>query len=144
MKYDFDHWDKTEMTQEEALDWFESELEFADGKRCFPTCPQCQANEWAIKALSVRWHPYPKEKPSEQGFYLITEPVMLNSKEYRVQIYYWGKSWECEEIDPKLKKKKAYWIYSDSEWGDYECKDVVAWMPLPGPYVPKEKPNETN
>ena len=86
-----------------------------------------------------KWHPYPKEKPSEQGFYLITEPIMLNSKEYQVQIYYWGKSWECEEIDPKLKKKKAYWIYSDSEWGDHECDDVVAWMPLPEPYVPKEK-----
>lgn len=54
MKYDFDHWDKTEMTQEEALAWFESELEVTDGKRCSPTCPQCQAEEWAIKALSVK------------------------------------------------------------------------------------------
>lgn len=54
MKYDFDHWNKTEMTQEEALDWFESELEITDGKRCSPTCPQCQATEWAIKALSIK------------------------------------------------------------------------------------------
>lgn len=54
MKYDFDHWDKTEMTQEEALAWFESEFEVTDGKRCSPTCPQCQAMEWAIKALSVK------------------------------------------------------------------------------------------
>lgn len=53
MKYDFDHWNKTEMTREEALAWFESGFEVTDGKRCSPTCPQCQAEEWAIKALKT-------------------------------------------------------------------------------------------
>ena len=134
MKYDFDHWDKEYMTQEEALAWFESELEVTDGERCCPTCPQCQANEWAVEALSVRWHKYPVEKPPAKGVYLVCSMLSFGCpQEPTIELLYWGKSWECEERDNSLKKKKAYWYDTDSEWGDHTVDDVYAWMPLPKP-----------
>jgi len=102
---------------------------------------KAEALEEVIKYFS--WQPYPKKKPKEHGWYLITEPVCYDPsvRDYKVDILYWGKSWYCEEIDPKLKRKKAYWIGTDSEWGDYEDKDVIAWAHLPSPYIPKEERN---
>lgn len=32
------------------------------------------------------------------------------------------------------KKKKGFYGY-DGEWGYYEINNVIAWMPLPEPYV---------
>ena len=34
-------------------------------------------------------------------------------------------------------KGRAIWYVYDSEYGDYECKDITHWMPLPEP--PKEE-----
>lgn len=135
MKYDFDHWDKTEMTREEALDWFESEFEVTNGERCRPTCPQCQAEEWAIKALLVRWHKYPDEKPEKEGKYLVCCPSICCPQEPTVDILNWGKTEECDAwyiIDPTLCD------INDLESGDYTVDNVYAWMPLPKPYREKD------
>lgn len=127
MKYDFNHWDKTEMTREEALDWFESEFEVTDGKRCSPTCPQCQAEEWAIRALSARWHAYPDEKPPESGVYLVSEYSCLTKKVSFVWIGYWDdEKWYFAEnfVDPDS--------FDIGKW-------IYAWMELPEPMAREEK-----
>lgn len=82
------------------------------------------------------WRPYPKEKPTENGRYLVT--IMAFNNEYAIDILYWGKSWECEEVDKSLKRKKGYWYTRDIGWGDHAVDNVVAWRPVPRPYAPNE------
>lgn len=90
----------------------------------------------------VRWHQYPAEKPTKPGRYLVEIPLNTIPVYYSMEVIYWGKSSECEWKDKKLKRKKGYWYNYDGEWGDYEVTSVIAWMPLPEPYIPEEKKNE--
>lgn len=53
------------------------------------------------------WHPYPKEKPTSEGFYLTTE------------LYF-------QEI--RLVNEYKY------ENGDFESGNVIAWTELPKPF----------
>ena len=76
------------------------------------------------------WHPYPEEKPKEAGEYLVAQDC-------EGAIYYsiasFGKSWWVQESQRNIKAKKhgRYWYKYDSEWGDYTCDNVIAWMPIP-------------
>lgn len=142
------------MTRSEALEYFMEELK--DGK-CSDTCPICNAMEWAMKALEEPtlttagepmtfgvtgiepiWHPYPEEKPKEAGEYLVAQDC-------EGAIYYsiasFGKSLWLEKSQRNIKAKKhgRYWYKYDSEWGDYTCDNVIAWMPIPK--YEKEKDN---
>ena len=115
MKYDFDHWDKPEMTQEEALAWFESEFEVTDGKRCRPTCPQCQAEEWAIKALSVRWHKVKSRKDLPEMYI----PVIVE----------YDRGITVAILDDAWVKNQPMWYVNNEPIGLWNAVD--RWMEIP-------------
>ena len=69
-------------------------------------------------------------KPRKRGKYLVTR--MLFGKTTIVDIVWYGKMDDLEET------KKVCWHNYDSEYGDYEVSDVIAWMELPKPFENKE------
>lgn len=103
-------------------------------------CPNCEKQK-PMKKNECRWMPYPAVKPKKEGRYLVCSLSICYPRTPIIDLIWWGKSWECEERDKTLKKKKAYWYDSDIEWGEYTKDDVYAWMPLPEPMI-KEKNDE--
>ena len=70
----------------------------------------------------MRWIPVTERLPNESGSYLVTVP-MDNGDSY---------------VDALDYHKGKFYEY-DSEWGDIEYDDVLAWMPLPEPYKADRK-----
>ena len=68
-----------------------------------------------IDAVS-EWIPCSERLPSENGFYLVTYPLIDGEPWVQVLRFSNGK------------------FYSNDVWGDVEFDDVTAWMPLPKPY----------
>lgn len=78
----------------------------------------------------VDWHPFPKEKPKDDGYYIVTINPFLNS--YPVVSDFWKSMTVCDEDFSKTE--------TVSFWGTYG-NQVLAWAELPEPYRP-EKENE--
>ena len=70
-------------------------------------------------------------KPKEYGKYLVTR--MIFGKYTIIDVMYYG------EMDDFGKPKKVCWHGYDSEYGDYEVDNVIAWMELPEPFEKKEE-----
>ena len=68
--------------------------------------------EQILKDSIVEWHPYPKEKPSESGYYLVTTDGIRNDV---IDI-----AWFDAEMSGLLQWNKA--------------SDILAWAYLPKPY----------
>lgn len=64
-------------------------------------------------------------KPKKRGKYLITAEYIFGDKIRYVDIAYYGIMYG---------EKHECFYQVDSEWGDYELKGVLAWMPLPNAY----------
>ncbi len=75
----------------------------------------------------VDWHPYPKEKPKDDGYYIVTINPFLNS--YPVVSDFWKSMTVCDEDFSKTE--------TVSFWERYGGQ-VLAWAELPEPYCPKE------
>lgn len=112
------------MTREEAIkelrDASDSEVRYGDTENHYnEVLKRIEALDMAIKALKqTRWIPVSERLPKENGFYLAT---------YDGEI--------CGENEPftgLAEYENGKWV-DDEE--DYQC--VLAWMPLPEPYVPK-------
>ncbi len=69
-------------------------------------------------------------KPEKYGRYLVTR--MIFDKYSVVDIVNYG------EMDNFGKLKKVCWYDHDSEYGDYEVDNIIAWMELPEPFEKKE------
>lgn len=83
------------------------------------------ALQMAIKALSVRWHAYPDEKPPEPGDYLVSQYSCLTKKITFVWVEEWdGEDWIDEDFEDSHPLVLDKWVY--------------AWMELPEP-MPKEE-----
>lgn len=80
----------------------------------------------------LRWIPYPKRPPKEEGEYLVTVEAFCHM---RVYIASYSKNlYEVDEYDFSDEKGKAGFYGCDSEYGYYEVTDVKAWMPMMAPY----------
>lgn len=78
-----------------------------------------------VTGMSIEpiWHPYPEEKPSEEGEYLVTESSCVTKEVLFVAVeYYSGDNWTDEN-------NCRVWDIS---------RYIRAWMPMPEPYN-KEK-----
>ena len=74
-------------------------------------------------------------KPNKHGRYLVTRTIF--GKYTIIDIVDYGKMDDLEET------KKVCWYDHDSDYGDYEVSNVIAWMELPEPFKKKEDSNET-
>ena len=81
----------------------------------------------AIQSVPTAWIPVSKFEP-EEGEYLVTYAVSDGYKtEYCIDVMYYGKP-----VCPKKDHECFYTV--DSEYGEVERDDVIAWMPLIEPY----------
>lgn len=65
-----------------------------------------------MKKVEIKWHPYPQEKPKEEGEYLVT--LRVGTRDYvKVDNYL-------------INKKHSYFMLSD----DF----ITAWAEKPKPY----------
>jgi len=99
---------------EEPYVWTDDD-EFAMGER----------SQWlddisAIRAVSAGWILTKDSLPEKPGRYLTVYPLMDDM--LWTNILYYGQPIDSE---------KDCFYASDSEWGDAEYDDVIAWMPLP-------------
>ena len=69
-----------------------------------------------------KWRPI-SEKPETDGEYLVTE-LDFRDEPYSTSAYFGVADNGHENV----------FYVSDSEWGDIELDDVIAWMPLPIPW----------
>ena len=103
------------MTREEAIETINELWTTGTGN-----CPKGEFNELCeiiIKALEQepRWIPVSERLPEETGTYLVT----LEYKEHGTGI-------------------TTLWFHGSFGWDLRVADVVVAWMPLPKPYEPKE------
>lgn len=76
-----------------------------------------------VTESKVKWHPYPKEKPKDDGYYIVTINPFLNS--YPVVTDFWKSMTACDEDFSKTE--------TVSFWERYGGQ-VLAWAELPEPY----------
>lgn len=96
------------MTKEEAIEVLKNDIEIC-------TIQQKQACEMAIKALEqTTWIPVSERLPEIQDCYLVTTK--------------WKGSYSG---DVYIETNMAVYRERPKEW---DCVDVIAWMPLPEPY----------
>ena len=70
----------------------------------------------------------------EDGTYLVTIKSIINTP--MISICLFAKDlYLVNEYDFFDKKGKSGWYDFDSEYGFYENDRVIAWMPLPKPYM---------
>lgn len=71
------------------------------------------------------------DKPKKHGKYLVTRIIF--GKYAIIDIVNYGKMDDLEET------KKVCWYGHDSEYGDFEIDNVVAWMELPKPFEERKE-----
>lgn len=77
------------------------------------------------------WIPIKDGLPEKNGAYLCTVNCLGKNLVQTVNF-----ANNLNKIDPFnfFEYNRAGWYDHDSEYGDYEVEDVVAWMELPKPY----------
>ena len=81
-----------------------------------------------MSETQVKWHPFPQEKPKNDGYYLVTVNPFLNS--YPVVSDFWGGVTVCNNDLSKME--------TISFWEEYEGQ-VLAWAEMPDRYIPGNK-----
>ena len=96
------------MTPQEAINHGKEQLEIFGGEHK-------EFIELAVKALEqTRWIPCSERLPEEDGDYLMTTKWIGS---YSGDVY--------------IETHVAYYRKKSKEW---DCVDIIAWMPLPQPY----------
>ena len=90
-----------------------------------------EVEKMAIKALEQEpgWIPVSERLPDDRKRCLVTFEA-----EHVDIMYYAQDLYRVDKYDFCDKKDKAGWYDYDSEWGYHSRDDVIAWLPLPGPY----------
>ena len=81
---------------------------------------------------SQKWIPVSERLPSESGRYLVAYPLFTRGNNW-LNIMHFGKP-----SMPNIEVKGKCWYMPDDEYGDVVYDDVLAWMPLPDPYIGEE------
>lgn len=84
--------------------------------------------KYTYKSEEMTWK---TGKPKKHGKYLVTRTIFGKYTTISIAIY--GKMDDLEET------KKVCWYDHDSDYGDYEVDNVIAWMELPEPFEKKEE-----
>ena len=87
----------------------------------FKTPQQIEALDIAIKALEQRWIPCSERMPEVTDHYLIQYSRHICRDEMAVAFY------SVEEAESDSNYTWEFKPFAD-------CKEVIAWMPLPQPY----------
>jgi hypothetical protein len=75
------------------------------------------------------WIPCSERLPSEDGLYLIQTNYMYHGIP-NMDVYYWAEGWNCMRLLNGMVKR------------EYEIDGIVAWMPLPEPYIEEREEYE--
>ncbi len=81
------------------------------------------------------WIPCSKQLPEEDGEYLVT--TKWQNGYLNVDILNFANDLNAinkYDFPDEECYGRSGWYECDSEYGDYEIDDVIAWMPLPEPY----------
>jgi hypothetical protein len=62
--------------------------------------------------------------PDKHDRYLVVCPLIIDKKELFIDILHYGIPMYSEKLEP------CFYTF-DSEFGDVEYDDIIAWMPLP-------------
>ena len=75
------------------------------------------------------WH---TENPTQNGRYLCT--ISLTPSIRYLSIYTWATSLKSVDEYMFADSDRPGWYNYDSEYGNYEVHDIIAWTELPEPY----------
>lgn len=121
------------MTNEEAIEVLKNDIEIC-------TIQQKQACDMAIKALEqTRWIPCSEGLPEKDGEYLVYGKVVDENEDNHIFIGLYdegseGFGWWQDYYDNRTLG------FLDSDFTEYAS--VVAWMPLPTPYIAESENKE--
>ena len=89
--------------------------------------------------IANNWNPYPKVKPKDRQRCLVTLKSSYGFPEYIDILMYSDDLYSVDRFDFENEKgKNGFYGYSCSDdCGYIYYDDVIAWMPLPEPYVEK-------
>ncbi len=86
-----------------------------------------------------QWIPISERLPEVNGEYLVTVRG-LTGEYVKVEILYYAEDlYKIDEFDFNDKQGVSGWYNYDGEWGYYEVDNVVAWLPLPKPYMAERR-----
>lgn len=94
-----------------------------DNRCCAWSCEYINRAEAIEIYKRFKWRPI-SEKPETEGEYIITK-LDYRDEPYTTSAYF-GVAFDSGHKD-------VFYV-TDSEWGDTELDDVIAWMPLPAPW----------
>lgn len=77
---------------------------------------------------TIKWHPFPQEKPETEGFYLVTIRNETTGAA-TIDLDHWG----IHSIWDQSGK-----LYVDLRFCPHRGFSVLAWMELPEPYEPPD------
>lgn len=124
------------ISRQAAIDALEGEIEVVGKANAEAVLKYTKMVCDKIKALpsaQPRWIPVEERLPEVGKRVLVTIPL--------VNGYPWvGIAWHGT---PMYEDKVCFYV-ADSEWGDYEIREVTAWMPLPAGYERGEELREDN
>lgn len=100
----------------------------------FRRTTMCMARDYLKEHFAEpRWIPVTERLPEKKGMYLVHEKAFNKWGGYMNVVCF---SPCYDGVEEHLKGRKMWYDY-DSEWGDFEIRNVTHWMPLPEP--PKEE-----
>ena len=87
------------------------------------------------------WIPCSERQPKEDGKYIVTinsnSPYISRGLGCSVETLYFVNNLSSVDEYAFANDKRPGWYGYDNEYGPYEVKDVIAWMPRPEPYKPE-------
>jgi len=81
-----------------------------------------------VVSADVEWIPCSERLPKEDARYLVQMSYGI------MRVLSWANILEKVDDFDFCNEKHSGWYEYDSEWGYYESREVIAWMPLPKPY----------
>lgn len=99
-----------------------------------------EAMDMGIEAIKNQTWISVKDRLPEEGSYLVTRKYICRDETYIDLLEFSNDLYKLDKYDfqqYKGKQKKGFYEFN-SEFGFYEIDEVIAWMPLPKPYIQSE------